>query len=108
MNSASDFDVSRMPAPVRDAVLRLVQALVDVWPTPDTLHRSEVPRSALRSALRQKIIALCADHREGLSARQIEHLLSLKTPVGAVLKLMAEDGLLQRVAKGLYTSVKEN
>ena len=57
--------------------------------------------------LRKKIIALCADHPEGLAAPQIEYLLSLKTPVGATLKLMAEDGLLRRVAKGLYT-VKED
>src|SRR5437879_3814775 len=105
---SGDFDLSLMPQPVRDAVLRLVQALVDVWPTPHTPRRSEVPRSAQRSALRQRIIALCADHCEGLSARQIEHLLSLKNPVGAVLKLMTEDGLLHRVAKGLYTSVKEH
>ena len=102
----SDFDLSQMPQSVLDALMHLVQALVAVWPAPGVPRSSEAPRSAQRSALRQKIIALCADHREGLSARQIEHLLSLKTPVGAVLKLMAEDELLQRVAKGLYT-VKE-
>src|SRR5437660_1639345 len=105
---SGDFDLSLMPQPVRDAVLRLVQALVDVWPTPDTPEHYEAPRSAQRSALRHRIAALCADHPEGLAARQVEHLLNLKSPVGAVLKLMAEDGLLQRVAKGLCTSVKEH
>src|SRR5438270_10013158 len=104
MSSESDFDLSRMPGPVQDAVLRLMQVLMDVWPTPDTSLHYEATRSAQRSALRQRVIALCADHPEGLNARQIEHLLNLKTPVGAVLKLMAEDGLLHRVAKGLYTA----
>ena len=52
--------------------------------------------------MRRRIVALLAEHPEGLSPSQVRRLLGVDKDLGSTMKAMARDGLLHRVKTGRY------
>jgi hypothetical protein len=55
-----------------------------------------------RSPVGQQILALLADHPEGLSPAQVRRELGVDKPLASTMIAMARDGLLQRLGHGRY------
>jgi hypothetical protein len=64
--------------------------------------RAAVVDIAPRGVIRRRIVALFQEHPEGLSPAQARQLLGIDKDLGSMMKAMARDGLLQRVATGRY------
>jgi transcriptional regulator with XRE-family HTH domain len=60
-----------------------------------------------RGAVRQQIVEVLTAHPEGLSPVQIRQHLGVDRDLGSTVKAMARDGLLTRLAQGLY-GVRQN
>jgi hypothetical protein len=72
-------------------------------PAPTPLVPVTVP-SAPRGELRRRIVALLREHPDGLSPVQTRHQLGIDKDLGATMKAMARDGLLRRIATGVYAA----
>jgi hypothetical protein len=60
---------------------------------------------AERGAMRQRIVALLQAHPEGLSPTQIRQHLGVEHLLANTVLAMARDGLLRRIAPGVYVAV---
>jgi hypothetical protein len=60
--------------------------------------------SAPQGDMRRRIVALLREHPDGLSPVQTRHLLGIEKDLGDTIKAMARDGLLRRIATGVYTA----
>ena len=58
--------------------------------------------AAPRGEIRRRIVALLREHPEGLSPVQTRRALGIDKDLGSTMKAMARDGLLRRVAAGVY------
>jgi len=72
-------------------------------PAPPGSAAVPVP-SAPRGDLRRRIVALLWEHPDGLSPGQTRHMLGIDKNLGATMKHMVRDGLLRRIATGVYTA----
>jgi hypothetical protein len=52
---------------------------------------------------RQQIVDLLRDHPNGLSPAQTRQLLGVEKDLGSTMKAMCRDGLIVRLAPGLYS-----
>jgi hypothetical protein len=71
-----------------------------------TAHTSTIGPGP-RGAVRQEVRNLLREHPEGLTPVQIRLKLGIDRDLGSTVKAMARDGLLTRLAQGLY-GVRQN
>jgi hypothetical protein len=60
--------------------------------------------SAPRGELRRRIVALLGEYPDGLSPVQTRHLLGMENDLGSTMKAMVRDGVLRRIATGVYVA----
>jgi hypothetical protein len=65
------------------------------------------PLPAPRGEMRRRILALLRDHPEGLSPAQVRQMLGVDKTLQSTMQAMVRDGLLRRVAAGVYVRVEE-
>jgi hypothetical protein len=82
---------------------RLLEAPRPLAVSPSAPRAPAAPEVS-RGDMRRRIVALLQDYPEGLSPAQVRRLLAVDKDLGATMKAMARDGLLQRVAMGRYVA----
>lgn len=71
-------------------------------PMPDAGLRAPGAHEPPRGEIRRRIVALLQDHPEGLSPAQTRRALGIDKRLTSTMKAMHRDGILRRVAAGVY------
>jgi hypothetical protein len=74
-------------------------------PMPDTPRPMPAAHAPPRGEMRRRIVELLREHPEGQSPARVRQALGLEKSLADTMGGMARDGLLRRVAMGLYTVV---
>ena len=83
------------------------QRLLDMprnLPLPDSDQKDSVSFEPPRGEIRRRIVALLREYPDGLGLAQTRQLLGIEKNLGSTMKAMARDGLLRRVAAGVYVA----
>ena len=95
----------------RDLLMRAVQALAGAetdTPTPQWRPGTTRPRLPVAlSGVRLQIVTLLRAHPRGLTPAEVQEHLGCPKDLAPTIRSMARDGLLRRVAKGIYTANAE-
>jgi len=99
-------DLSRLPEPVQQAVVHLLETLLASWPSmPGAAPASASPFGAVAKpsgAMRRRIVALLRAQPDGLTAAQVQRALAVDKDLLWTLEGMAKDCILLRVEPGRY------
>ena len=99
-------DLSRLPPPVQQAVVHLLETLLASWPSiPGAAPASANPFGAVAKpsgAMRRRIVALLRAQPDGLTAAQVQRALAVDKDLLWTLEGMAKDCILLRVEPGRY------
>ena len=102
----ADCDIATLPQPLQDAVVHLLEALVQYAGTSGPPAPVPAPEAivyeAPHKARRRRIVEVLQRHPQGLSPVQVRQLLGLEKPLNSVMKSMYRDGLVGRPVEGLY------
>lgn len=95
----------------RDLLMRAVQACAGTaaeTSAPQWQPGTARPRLPVAvSGVRLQIMTLLRDHPNGLTPREVQEQLGCPKDLAPTIRSMARDGLLRRVAKGIYTAAAE-
>jgi hypothetical protein len=73
-------------------------------PVRDAGRTAPVSHAPPRGEIRRRIVALLLEHPEGLSPAQTRQLLDIDKNLADTMGGMARDGLIRRVAAGMYVA----
>jgi helix-turn-helix protein len=88
------------------------QRLLDMPRSAPVVSQEPAPQAARpllapRGEMRRRILALLRDYPAGLTPAQVRQMLGVEKSLAQTIGAMARDGLLRRVAAGVYVSAQE-
>jgi hypothetical protein len=88
------------------------QRLLDMPRSAPVVSPAPAPQAARplptqRGDMRRRILALLRDYPEGLTPAQVRQLLGVEKSLAQTIGAMARDGLLRRIAAGVYVTTEE-
>ena len=104
MTDDAGFDLSRLPQAVQEAVLHLLQVLVQEWPQPAAPPAFVVPPDP-RGQLRRTILHVLRQHSEGMSPRQGQDALEMEKDLNIIMRSMNKDGVAKRIGYNRYVAI---